>query len=205
MWELARTHGTTVRVLQRLNDLGSSTLIYAGKTLDVPAGPDSPAAAQQSKTTQPSATAPAPDGPSGAKPTVKPDPTAGATPTDKPAKPVKSAPSAVIAYARAQLGKPYVWGGAGPRGFDCSGLVMRAWEAAGVKLPRTTYHQIHAGRATTRERLVPGDLVLSYGGGHVALYIGDGQVIHAPTTGSTVSTAPLPDPGNVVAYRHIRA
>ncbi|MFH8978026.1 NlpC/P60 family protein [Streptomyces sp. NPDC017890] len=211
LWELARTHGTSVKVLQRLNDLGSSTLIYAGKTLDVPAGPAMADSVRQSKATQPSATAPAPDGPSTAKPTVKPEPTAGAKPTDKPAKPGKPgkpgkpAPSTVLAYARGQLGKPYVWGGTGPRGFDCSGLVMRAWEAAGMKLPRTTYQQIHAGSATTRERLVPGDLVLSHGGGHVALYIGNGQVIHAPTTGSTVTTARLPDPGNVVAYRHISA
>ncbi|GAB7035949.1 NlpC/P60 family protein [Streptomyces sp. NPDC021749] len=195
LWELARTHGTTVKQLQRLNDLGSSTLIYAGQPLRVPVKPDASISTRPKATTPsvtaPSVTAPAP----GRQPSTKP--------TSRPAKPTRSAASAV-AYARVQLGKPYVWGGAGPGGFDCSGLVMRAWQAAGVTLPRTTWGQIHAGTATTRSRLVPGDLVLSYGGGHVGLYIGDGQVIHAPRPGTVVTVAPLPDPAHVVAYRHIR-
>ncbi|MEE4422436.1 C40 family peptidase [Streptomyces bugieae] len=189
LWELARTHGTTVKQLQRLNDLGSSTLIYAGQSLRVPVKPDASTSTRPAATT-PSVTAPAP----GRQPAT--------TPTARPARPTRSAAGAV-AYARAQLGKPYVWGGAGPRGFDCSGLVMRAWQAAGVTLPRTTWGQIHAGTATTRSRLVPGDLVLSYGGGHVGLYIGDGQVIHAPRPGTVVTVAPLPDLAHVVAYRHI--
>ncbi|MFE0453056.1 NlpC/P60 family protein [Streptomyces sp. NPDC058914] len=185
LWALARTHGTTVKSLQQLNDLGRSTLIYAGKTLHVPALPGSPDAARQSTAAPPTAAPP--------------------TATPKPAvkSPAKSAPNAVIAYARAQLGKPYIWGGTGPRGFDCSGLVMRAWQKAGVKLPRTTWGQINAGTATTRARLVPGDLVLSYGGGHVGLYLGDGKVIHAPRPGRTVTIAPLPDPSDVVGYRHV--
>ncbi|GAA3484811.1 C40 family peptidase [Streptomyces yanii] len=180
LWALARTHGTTIKALQRLNGLGSSTLIYAGNQLRVAGIPSSPDTARQ-----PTATAP--------------------TTTQRPAvkSRAKSAPNTVITYARAQLGKPYIWGGTGPRGFDCSGLVMRAWLAAGVKLPRTTWGQIHAGAATSRARLVPGDLVLSYGGGHVGLYIGNGKVIHAPRPGSTVTVAPLPDRGKVVAYRHI--
>ncbi|MFD4764683.1 NlpC/P60 family protein, partial [Streptomyces sp. NPDC058439] len=163
LWALAKAHGATVKTLQQLNGLGSSTLIYAGEVLRVPAGPDSPDAAQRSKATPPT---------SAAKPTVKPEPTA------KPV--VKSAAKSVIAYAQAQSGKPYIWGGTGPRGFDCSGLVMRAWEAAGVKLPRTTWGQAKAGKATTRAKLVPGDLVITAGGGHVQLYIGDGKAIHSP-------------------------
>ncbi|QJT07379.1 LysM peptidoglycan-binding domain-containing C40 family peptidase [Streptomyces asoensis] len=192
---MARTHGTSVKVLQRLNDLGSSTLIYAGQALNVPATPDSAGSARR-----PSAAAPAEDGQPSATPADNP------AKTDKTAKTAKrdqSAPSAVIAYARAQVGKPYIWGGTGPGGFDCSGLVMRAWETAGVKLPRTTWNQIHAGSATTRNRLVPGDLVLSYSGGHVGLYIGNGQIIHAPKPGTTITAAPLPDPSVVTAYRHI--
>ncbi|WP_436953774.1 C40 family peptidase [Streptomyces sp. SudanB182_2057] len=200
LWALARTHGTSVKALQQLNDLGSTTLIYAGRTLQVPAQPDSSPSVRQSKAA-PSAPAQRPDGRPGVRSADKP-----AKPT-KPTKPAKRAapvPNAVVAYAKGQQGKPYVWGGTGPRGFDCSGLVMRAWQAAGVTLPRTTWDQIHAGTATTRGRLVPGDLVLSYGGGHVGLYIGNGQIIHAPKPGTTVTTAPLPAPGNVVAYRHIR-
>ncbi|MDT0612708.1 C40 family peptidase [Streptomyces lancefieldiae] len=202
LWELARTHGTSVKVLQRLNDLGSSTLIYAGQTLDVPAAPGSAGSARQSSAAAPAAVA------AGGQPsaTSADKPAETETETAKPTKPTKrdrSAPSAVIAYARAQIGKPYVWGGTGPGGFDCSGLVMRAWERAGVKLPRTTWDQIHAGTATTRSRLVPGDLVLSYGGGHVGLYIGNGRIIHAPRPGTTITTAPLPAPSVVTAYRHI--
>ncbi|WP_257230825.1 C40 family peptidase [Streptomyces sp. UH6] len=190
LWNLARAHHTSVKALQHLNALGSSTLIYAGQTLKVPSGKTAADAAARPKTDRPAATA-APDRPS--------------TPQTPKAVSGKPGTSSVIAYARKQLGKPYVWGGTGPRGFDCSGLVMRAWATAGVQLPRTTWGQIRAGSATTRARLVPGDLVLSYGGGHVGLYIGDGKVIHAPRPGTTITVAPLPSPGNVVAYRHIRA
>jgi peptidoglycan DL-endopeptidase CwlO len=80
---------------------------------------------------------------------------------------------------------------------------MRAWQAAGVKLPRTTWQQRYAGKATTRAELRPGDLVLSNGDGHIALYIGGGKVIHAPGTGLTVRVAPLPAPERVTGYRHI--
>ncbi|MFI2764310.1 NlpC/P60 family protein [Streptomyces echinatus] len=189
LWALARTHGTTVKALQRLNHLGSSTLIYAGQPLRVPAKPDAAASARTSTTTPP---------------TAPPNRQPSTTTTTRPAKPAKSsAANAAITYARHQLGKPYVWGGTGPGSFDCSGLVMRAWQAAGVTLPRTTWGQIHAGTATTRSRLVPGDLVLSYGGGHVGLYIGNGRVIHAPRPGTVVTVAPLPNSARVVAYRHI--
>ncbi|MER6010593.1 NlpC/P60 family protein [Streptomyces bluensis] len=205
LWELARLHGTSVKVLQRLNDLGSSTLIYAGQTLDVPATPDSAGSTRQSKATQSSGAVPAAGGQPSATSTDKPAKPAKSAKAGKSTKRAQSAPNAVIAYAWAQVGKPYVWGGTGPGGFDCSGLVMRAWEAAGVKLPRTTWNQIDAGSATTRDRLVPGDLVLSYGGGHVGLYIGKGKVIHAPRPGTTVTVAALPDPGNITAYRHIHA
>ncbi|MFF1959877.1 NlpC/P60 family protein [Streptomyces sp. NPDC058220] len=176
LFALAQRHGTSVRTLQQLNGLGTSTLIYAGDTLRVPApSPTAAGAATPPRGTPPPA-------------------------ADR----ATSAPRAVTDYARAQLGKPYIWGGVGPRGFDCSGLVMRAWQAGGVSLPRTTFSQIHAGTATTRAGLVPGDLVLSNGGGHVGLYIGDGRVIHAPRPGATVTSAPLPPPSQVVGYRHIR-
>ncbi|MFJ3791439.1 NlpC/P60 family protein [Kitasatospora sp. NPDC090091] len=110
--------------------------------------------------------------------------------------------TAAVAYARAQIGKPYRWGGAGPQSFDCSGLVMRAWQKAGVTLPRTTWDMAHVGKKTTRADLVPGDLVITNGGGHVQLYIGDGKVIHAPGTGKRVTIAPLPQ--KAATYRHLR-
>jgi cell wall-associated NlpC family hydrolase len=66
--------------------------------------------------------------------------------------------AAAILYAVAQLGKPYVWGGTGPVGYDCSGLIMMAYRAAGVSLPRTTFQQVYAGTAVySFSDLMPGD------------------------------------------------
>ncbi|MFI8255564.1 cell wall-associated NlpC family hydrolase [Streptomyces filamentosus] len=100
--------------------------------------------------------------------------------------------SAAISFARAQLGKPYIWGATGPAGYDCSGLTQAAWRAAGVSLPRTTYTQINAGRRVSRSELAPGDLVFFYSGiSHVGLYIGGGQMIHAPRPGAPIRVAPI--------------
>ncbi|MFE7329213.1 NlpC/P60 family protein [Streptomyces sp. NPDC057565] len=97
-----------------------------------------------------------------------------------------------VAFAYGALGKPYVWGATGPSSFDCSGLTQAAWRSAGVSLPRTTYTQINAGRHVPRSELVPGDLVFFYSGvSHVGLYIGDGQMIHAPHPGAPVRIAPI--------------
>ncbi|MFE7510376.1 NlpC/P60 family protein [Streptomyces sp. NPDC057540] len=97
-----------------------------------------------------------------------------------------------ISFARAQLGKPYVWGATGPSAYDCSGLTQAAWRAAGVTLPRTTYTQINAGQRVSRSQLAPGDLVFFYSGiSHVGLYIGGGQMIHAPRPGAPVRVAPI--------------
>ncbi|MFK0210077.1 NlpC/P60 family protein [Streptomyces sp. NPDC090298] len=100
--------------------------------------------------------------------------------------------AAAISFARAQLGKPYVWGATGPSAYDCSGLTQAAWRAAGVTLPRTTYTQINAGQRVPRSQLAPGDLVFFYSGiSHVGLYIGGGQMIHAPRPGAPVRVAPI--------------
>lgn len=92
-----------------------------------------------------------------------------------------------IAYARAQIGKPYKWATSGPDTFDCSGLVMRAWEAGGYKLSRTTYTMLADARLTTvsRDSLIPGDLVFP-DAGHVQIYTGNGMVVEAPRSGLTV-------------------
>lgn len=98
----------------------------------------------------------------------------------------------VVAFAYAQLGKPYIWGATGPAGFDCSGLAQAAWAAAGVALPRTTYSQINAGTRVPQSRLEPGDLVFYYAGvSHVGIYVGDGLIIHAPHPGAPVRVAPV--------------
>lgn len=97
-----------------------------------------------------------------------------------------------VAFAYAQLGKPYVWGATGPAGYDCSGLTQASWAAAGVALPRTTYTQIDAGTRVPESRLEPGDLVFYYAGiSHVGIYVGDGRIIHAPHPGAPVQLAPV--------------
>ncbi|MDX6353062.1 MAG: peptidoglycan DL-endopeptidase CwlO [Streptomyces sp.] len=110
---------------------------------------------------------------------------------DSPAAPSERAARAV-SFAYGALGLPYVWGATGPSAYDCSGLTQAAWRAAGVSLPRTTYTQINAGTRVSRSQLEPGDLVFFYSGvSHVGLYIGNGQMIHAPHPGSPVRIAPI--------------
>ncbi|GHH62420.1 C40 family peptidase [Lentzea cavernae] len=99
-----------------------------------------------------------------------------------------------IAFACDQLGEPYVWGGNGETGWDCSGLVMAAYRVAGVVIPRTTQLQYDAGPLVPADQpLMPGDLVF-YGQPrnvhHVGLYVGAGKMIHAPTFGQPVQVSP---------------
>lgn len=83
-------------------------------------------------------------------------------------------------------------GSGGPDAFDCSGLVLAAYRSAGVSLPRTTYAQINAGRRVSRSELLPGDLVFFYSGiSHVGLYVGNGQMVHAPNPSAPVRVAPV--------------
>ncbi len=92
-----------------------------------------------------------------------------------------------LAFARAQIGKPYVWGATGPGSYDCSGLTQAAWKAAGVTLPRTTYDQVNAGTTVPVSEAQPGDLVFFYADvTHVGIYIGKGMMIHAPKPGTYV-------------------
>ncbi|PKW15095.1 C40 family peptidase [Saccharopolyspora spinosa] len=113
--------------------------------------------------------------------------------------------SQAIQYAQSQLGKPYVWGAAGPNAFDCSGLTQQAWKAAGVEIPKysqTQYSQggVHVPLAQAQ----PGDLVFwGYGRDpngihHVALYLGDNEVLHAPQPGESVETTKLWDGGQLL-------
>lgn len=99
--------------------------------------------------------------------------------------------AAVVAYAYAQLGKPYVWGGNGPNGFDCSGLTQQAYKSAGVSIPRVTYDQLTKLSTVAKADLQPGDIVGFYSGGHVGIYVGDGYIIHAPHTGDVVRKVPI--------------
>jgi cell wall-associated NlpC family hydrolase len=108
-------------------------------------------------------------------------------------------PAAVIAYAQAQLGVPYRWGGTTPGvALDCSGLVYVSYRAAGISLPRTTFAQVGSGVTVGDDSLAPGDLLFFRGGqpiadyGHVAIYLGDGLMIHAPHTGAAVEITAVP-------------
>jgi peptidoglycan DL-endopeptidase CwlO len=97
----------------------------------------------------------------------------------------------VVGIAMHYLGVPYVWGGASPRGFDCSGLVMYVYAQIGVSLPHSTYSQVAMGTPVSISQLEPGDLVFFSGASHVGIYIGGGQFIHAPHTGDVVKISSL--------------
>ncbi len=100
--------------------------------------------------------------------------------------------AAAVSYAYSKLGSPYVWGATGPDAFDCSGLMQAAYRSAGISLPRTTYAQIDTGRRVSRSELLPGDLVFFYSAiSHVGMYIGDGQMVHAPNPSAPVRIAPI--------------
>ncbi|WP_251093953.1 NlpC/P60 family protein [Streptomyces sp. Caat 7-52] len=95
-----------------------------------------------------------------------------------------------VKYATEQLGKPYVWGAEGPASFDCSGLTSQAWAAAGHPIPRTSQEQWKQLKHVEVEDMRPGDLVIYFDdASHVAMYIGDGAIIHAPRPGRTVTIA----------------
>jgi len=96
-----------------------------------------------------------------------------------------------IAFAMNQLGDPYVYGGTGPNGWDCSGLVMKSYAAAGVSLPRVVGPQIAAGRRVSAAELRPGDLVAYPSMSHIGIYLGGGRVIHAPRPGKSVEITSL--------------
>lgn len=110
-----------------------------------------------------------------------------------------------LTFARAQVGKPYVWGATGPGSYDCSGLTQAAWKAAGVTLPRVTYDQVTAGTTVSLADAQPGDLVFFYGDvSHVGLYIGNGMMIHAPKPGAYVREESIFYDGESAIYGVVR-
>jgi len=130
------------------------------------------------------------------------DPTTSAAPT--------SVVSAALDFARAQLGKPYVWGATGPDSFDCSGLTQAAYAAAGVRLPRVAQDQWFAGPHVDLGAIQPGDLLFWASDTsapatihHVAFYLGGGQILAAPHTGDVVKVEPLYLGGYLGAVRPV--
>lgn len=106
---------------------------------------------------------------------------------------------AAIAFALGEVGKPYVWGATGPNTYDCSGLVMRAFQAAGINLPRVSRQQFHAGGHLPVRQAQPGDLLFLARDPsdpstihHVTMYLGNDQMVEAPYTGERVRVRPVP-------------
>lgn len=108
------------------------------------------------------------------------------------APPSSGAASAVVSYAYQFIGRPYVFGATGPDSFDCSGFTSYVYRnAVGREITRTTYSQINQGRPVSRDQLQPGDLVFTNGVGHVGIYVGGGQMIHAARPGVGVIVGPI--------------
>ena len=139
--------------------------------------------------------------PTTTKPATKPPTTTKPVPTPPPP---SGGVAAVIAFARAQLGEPYVWGGAGPNVWDCSGLTMMAWRQAGVSMSHYTGYQWAETDRVPISQLQPGDLVFFGTSGpdshHVGLYIGGGQMIHAPNPSTVVKIASIYSMSDLLPY-----
>jgi cell wall-associated NlpC family hydrolase len=108
---------------------------------------------------------------------------------------VSGSAGSVVSFAKAQLGKPYVFGAAGPNSFDCSGLTLAAWARAGVSMSHSAHLQYSAFPHVSRANALPGDLMFFYGDRHhVGIFIGGNQMIHAPTPGEPVQVANIDTP-----------
>jgi peptidoglycan endopeptidase LytE len=158
---IAARFGTTYQALAAINGISNPNIIYAGQVLRL------------------SGSAPA-------------DPPRAPTTTTRSAPaPVSSKAEIAVNTALAQVGKPYQWAGAGPSAFDCSGLVMYAWEAAGVQLAHYTVSQYQETARISEGQLEPGDLVFYDTGsgaqpGHVSLYLGNGRIVTADSPGTVI-------------------
>lgn len=117
-------------------------------------------------------------------PTVK-DNTADCTSCHSYGTPAKSRVDIVLSFAMAQRGKPYIFGASGPDAYDCSGLVMKAYEQVGIYLPHYTGTMLHYGHPVSQSQMTPGDIVFP-SSSHVGIYIGNGKMIVAPHSGSVV-------------------
>lgn len=105
---------------------------------------------------------------------------------------VSATGNAVVDFAYGYIGAPYVWGATGPTSFDCSGFTSFVFSnAAGINITRTTYSQMEVGTAVSYDELQPGDLVFTYSGDHVGIYVGGGSYIHAPQPGDSVKVSPV--------------
>lgn len=177
---IAARFGTTVAHLVARNHLADPNQIYVGEVIRL----------------SPARTAAVPGAPRSGGPSGH-------------AAPESAQAAAAVRTALAQVGKPYEWGGAGPHSFDCSGLVMYAWEAAGVNLPHYSVSQLDDTTPVSRSQLEPGDIVFydTPSGpqpGHDALYIGHDEVVSANDVGTDVQTQSIGYDGLPVAFGRVR-
>lgn len=177
---------------------GSQSAQLAAQVAQAAVADAVPAPASAAKPAAPASTSASATGANPPPPPPPPPTSPQATTAPKPAPPPPPAPppshgaAAALNYARAQLGKPYQWGGSGPNSFDCSGLTMMAWAAGGVSLSHFAAAQYSGTAHVAIANLQPGDLVF-FGSSlyHVGIYVGGGQMIHAPHTGAVVSYASI--------------
>jgi len=224
---IASRFATTVSEIAARNRITDPNLIYVGEVLRLTGGPvpaetaasptgadpgaASPVEAQQQQASSGGASSGgASSEVAGADSSASPAAASGSA--NSPAVPAdgESAAAAIaVKVALEQVGVPYVWGGASPQeGFDCSGLVMYAWAAAGVQLEHYTVSQYEETTRISASQLLPGDLVFydNYNGpqpGHVAMYIGNGMVVSANETGTNVQTQSINYDGTIIGYGQV--
>ena len=163
-----------------------------GQRAAMAAPPQAPGAAPEAAPDAPEAPPPDAPAPEGIPAQPGADPMAGA-----PGGGGGTAATAVQA-ALTQVGTPYSWGGAGPGGFDCSGLVMWAFRQAGIALPHSSQAQANGGQAVSLSELQPGDVLTFYGdASHSGIYVGDGMMIHSSTYGQPVAVVPMTASGPI--------
>ena len=169
----------------------------AEEAAPVGAGPAEAAPAEAPRAPAPAAAAaaaPAAAAPAAATPAAAPAPVAGGS----------AAARTAVETAVAQVGDPYVWAAAGPNAFDCSGLTQFAYAAAGIDLPHSSRMQSQMGTPVSRAALQAGDLLFFYSPvSHVGMYVGNGQMVHASTSGVPVKVAPIDSMGSFTSARRI--
>jgi len=200
LWSIAARFGSTVSVLAATNNVTDPNLIFPGQILVVQGGSGVSDRRGSAGSTNRTTTG-----------------TRARQPTRSHTRPVSSprtvAPTSAAAIAvqvaLAQVGKPYVWAGSGPSDFDCSGLVMYAWEHAGVGLPHYSVSQYADTQRIDGSQLRPGDLVFYDTGdgaqpGHVTMYVGNGQVVTADEPGTDVRVESLTWDGAPMGFGRVR-
>jgi cell wall-associated NlpC family hydrolase len=198
-----RTAHQATRWAEAVSAAGAVSAEHAVAAAAPATAPHTPATPYPHPSPAPSAPPAPPAPPVAAPPLAVSAPPTSAPPTSSSSYASKA--QKALAFARAQLGKPCVWGASGPGSYDCSGLTRAAWKAAGVALPRTAREQAAAGTEVPFSEAQPGDLVVFRDdASHIGLYTGDGLVIHAPRPGRCVCEEPVTEVDGSAVRRVVR-